>query len=545
MHRLINARSVPNKIHSLVKPKAKAKAVNDNKLKAVPSVSLSPAFGVIKPIIKNIKPAYYELPIKSAENPLPHDIYLFLEKTMTFNGAVVNNLRNDISAIVYDDRNLKFYIGFGNGELYVSDKNSFYSQDMIFIGKFLGGITCLCLHKDENGKPLRLFIGGLFISCDMINSTINCYKIAQVILNGSYIVRPVIFTDGTDDYLGFDNEVTCITSGFTDLNGLQDSKPTIYFGGKFTALQNDSGISTETYLKFATLDLTENTIYALNNQVDTGFDGDIYSITVKSNINVTDISIICVVGEYANIIKDSTTTIKLEYCSVLTLGYNYNVTDVYPVGVSGDITSPDITVTEANGDFYISGEFISCKNSKIVLGPTPTPLVQAFTKISQASSAGPALIQYNYLEKAMYLFWYDMSNNMSYIQKNNTNATTGLINLTGTFFGSFAGQILKEGIINDTNFKLYIYGDYTDNVCNMNYTAFKQIINESSKIFLPKNRGIQTHHGPTIFPAKNKRLLIWLSNSPSDVANECIHLFYDGKIYRIVSRDTYIMYASE
>lgn len=541
MHRLINARSVPNKIPSLVKPKAKA--VNDNKLKAVPSKTPTTAFSVIKPFIKNVKPTYYELPIKSVQNPLPHDIYLFLEKTMTFN-TIVNDLRTDISAIVYDDRNLKFYIGFTSGELYVSDKNSFYSQNMVLIGTFDGPITCLYLHKDENGLPLRLFIGGSFISCNIETSSIDCYNVAQMKLSTTQSISQVIFTDGIDEYLGFDDEVTCITSGYT-FQDPEPPKPTIYFGGKFTTLQNATNVSIGTYLKIAILDLIDNSIYALNNQIDTGFDGDIYSITVKSNIDA-DNSIICVVGDYANIITNSSTTINFEYCSILTLAYDYSVANVYPVGVSGDITSADITVTEANGDFYISGEFISCKNSKIEISPTPTALVEAFTKISQASSAGPALIQYNDLEDAMYLFWYDMSMNMSYIQKNNTDATTGLINSTGTFFGSFTGETLKEGIINASDFKLYIYKDDTADTCSMRYTSSTQIINEPSKIFLPKNRGIQTHYGPTIFPAKNKRLLIWLStDSPSDVANECIHLFYDGKIYRIVSRNTYIMYASE
>jgi len=484
----------------------------------------------------------YNFPIQSINNPLPHDVYLFSDDNI--------NLTQNSNISEYPLGKTCFYtidniifIGTSNGELFYTTEQSMDTYTKI--AQFNGPIKCLKGFKpDPYGSSTEtLLIGGDFTKCDIlemvnVNSSIYCNNIAQIIVDGisdPFVVRPLVFTNidnRTLEYTGFNDAVTCINITYMNY-GIVNLSPMVYLGGRFTNIVNDVGLSSSrSYSRFAILDPILNIIHSINNIDGTGFDGNITKMSTTNtgpNDGVTNNSLICVIGDFTTISINNTTSFVSPYCSVIMLDDTYNFMEIYSVGLN-NITSSQLSIASNCYPFLIAGSGLTIGNSFITLNSLedPQPLEKAYGQSMPGTISSIARIRNEQLQTiTIYMCIYDLDTNTSYIQ---TNTNTELELGTTEIIYIFNGYINSDIIFKPYNL---IYFTYYDETIMRLMLYQKSLIRNTGNMcaILPPDRGIRTLDD-TFYPDPNMVIKIQFG---SNVNNSCIHLYYDGSMYRIIS----------
>jgi hypothetical protein len=203
----------------------------------------------------------------------------------------------------------------------------------------------------------------------------------------------------------------------------------------------------------------------------------------------------------------------------------------YQVGVAGDITGHNLSITNDTTSFYVAGSDLLCGNSKIVLDlTTPQNLLQEF---DQTEIGDISLIQWNKNEttdeSVIYMCIYDASTNSTAIQQNNLSDPSS-VNILDTFLGNIVSKII---FIDMSIFYTCYYAIDGYSFHKITTTTYSEMKNVCA--ILPPNRGIRILE-KTFLPKNGENIFIQFGSNSIFQKNACIHLFYDGNIYRHVGQ---------
>ena len=180
---------------------------------------------------------------------------------------------------------------------------------------------------------------------------------------------------------------------------------------------------------------------------------------------------------------------------------------------------------------------MTCGNSIIELSSItdPQPLVQAYGQIASGTVSSIAHIHNVQLHtRTIYMCIYDNFTNTSSIQTiyNTNNPYSEFEPGIPEIIYTFNGTITSDIIFYPYNLIFFTYAD-TDTNSSVLYqrilTNYVEDVNMCA--VLPPDRGIRTPNS-TFYPEPDKVIKIVFG---SNVNNSCIHLYYDGIMYRIIS----------